>query len=127
MRSSLVLAAALAAVAVIVAPEAAARVRSISTPTRDVSQTPKLAEGEATVAYNPTDRRNLIVGSNQWQPLTDSDSEDYVGLGPDGFTRCAVWSSKGRRRELAWRADDERRPGRRPQSPSGEGPGRVCG
>ncbi len=88
------LAVAAAILAALGAPAGApAAARSIQAPTRNVSQTPRLAEGEATVAYNPTDRRNVIVGSNQWQPLADSDSEDYVGLGPSGFTRCAAWSS----------------------------------
>ena len=59
----------------------------------DVSRTPDLAEGEETVAINPLNRRNIIVGSNQWQPLTLSSNQDYFGLGPSGFTRCAVWSS----------------------------------
>jgi hypothetical protein len=59
----------------------------------DVSNTPKQAEGEETVAFNPTSPRNIIVGSNQWQPLHYASSQDYVGLGPSGFTRCAVWAS----------------------------------
>jgi hypothetical protein len=45
------------------------------------------------VAFNPANPRNVIVGSNQWQPLYYSSSQDYFGLGPSGFTRCAVWSS----------------------------------
>jgi hypothetical protein len=63
------------------------------TPIVDISNTPQLAEGEETVAFNPANPRNVIVGSNQWQPLLFSDSQDYFGLGPSGFTRCAVWSS----------------------------------
>jgi hypothetical protein len=35
----------------------------------------------------------VIVGSKQWQPLLFSSAQDYIGLGPSGFTRCAVWSS----------------------------------
>jgi hypothetical protein len=62
-------------------------------PVLDLSRTPGLAEGEETVAYNPTNRRNIIIGSNQWQPLVYSRAQDYIGLGPSGFTRCAVWSS----------------------------------
>jgi hypothetical protein len=69
MRWRLVFAAAMAAVPAMVAPAALAGVRSLSTRTRDVSRTPSLAEGEPTVAYDPTERGNIIVGSNQWQPL----------------------------------------------------------
>jgi hypothetical protein len=60
----------------------------------DVSNTPRQAEGEETVAFNPADPRNIIVGSNQWQPLIYSNTQDYIGLGPSGFTRCAAWSSR---------------------------------
>jgi hypothetical protein len=87
VRRRLLIVAAAAAIAMIAVPDTRARVRAVKTPERDVSDTPKLAEGEATVAYNPTDHGNIIVGSNQWQPLTQSDSEDHVGLGPDGFRR----------------------------------------
>lgn len=62
-------------------------------PVFDVSATPNLAEGEETVAFNPTNPRDVIVGSNQWQPLYYGSGQDYIGLGPSGFTRCAVWSS----------------------------------
>jgi hypothetical protein len=62
-------------------------------PVVDVSATPGLAEGEETVAFNPTDAQDVIIGSNQWQPLLFMDGQDYVGLGPSGFTRCAEWSS----------------------------------
>jgi hypothetical protein len=93
VRRRLLIVAAAAAIALIAVPEAGARVRTVKTPARDVSGTRNLAEGEPTIAYNPRDRRNIIVGSNQWQPLTGHDSEDYIGLGPSGFTRCAAWSS----------------------------------
>lgn len=62
-------------------------------PVIDVSRTAGLAEGEETVAFNPADRRNILVGSNQWQPLLDTNLPDFVGLGPGGFTRCALWST----------------------------------
>lgn len=86
----------LAALALLQAPAAAGDVivPVSASPVYNISQTPQLAEGEEYVAFNPKDSDNLIVGSNQWQPLTFSDSPDYIGLGPSGFTRCAVWSSQ---------------------------------
>ena len=57
----------------------------------NVSNTPTLAEGEETVAVNPTDSKDLIVGSNQWQP--PAPGAGGVGTGPEGFTTCEVWSS----------------------------------
>jgi hypothetical protein len=74
VRRRLLIVAAAAAIALIAVPEAGARVRTVKTPERDVSGTRSVAEGEATVAYNPRDRRNVIVGSNQWQPLRESDT-----------------------------------------------------
>ncbi|MFL5883432.1 MAG: sialidase family protein [Thermoleophilaceae bacterium] len=61
-------------------------------PVSDVSSTPGFAEGEETVSVNPHDTRNVIVGSNQWQPLTN-DNAGNVSVGPGGFTTCAVWAS----------------------------------
>lgn len=58
----------------------------------DVSNTPGLAEGEETVAINPTDPNDIVVGSNQWQPATASNAGN-IGLGASGATTCAVWSS----------------------------------
>ena len=58
---------------------------------RNVSNTPDRAEGEETVQVNPTDYSNVIVGSNQWTPLTPLTAP--LGLGPSGVTTCAVWSS----------------------------------
>jgi hypothetical protein len=66
---------------------------TISTPVLDVSNTPGHAEGEPTLAYNPTNPSNIVLGSNQWQPLLQSTNPDYIGLGPSGFTRCAAWAS----------------------------------
>lgn len=62
----------------------------------DVSATPGEAEGEETVAFDPANPREIVIGSNQWQPLYPSNSQDYIGLGPSGFTRCAAWSSRDR-------------------------------
>jgi hypothetical protein len=64
-----------------------------TSPVVDVSQTPGHAEGEETIAFNPTNPDDVILGSNQWQPLLTSNEQDYIGLGPGGFTRCAAWSS----------------------------------
>ena len=58
----------------------------------DVSNTPGLAEGEETVAINPTDPNDIIVGSNQWQPASSSNPGNF-GIGAEGATTCAVWSS----------------------------------
>jgi hypothetical protein len=58
----------------------------------NVSRTEGLAEGEETVAVNPTDDQNVIVGSNQWLPPTPSNTGNF-GVGPSGATTCAVWSS----------------------------------
>ena len=66
---------------------------TINTPMVDVSNTPGHAEGEPTIAYNPTNPSDIVLGSNQWQPLLESSNPDYIGLGPSGFTRCAAWAS----------------------------------
>jgi BNR/Asp-box repeat len=58
----------------------------------DVSNTPGLAEGEETVAVNPVDPSNVIVGSNQWQPATPANAGN-LAIGPEGATTCGVWSS----------------------------------
>lgn len=60
-------------------------------PVVDVSRTPHFAEGEETVAVNPLDDSDVIVGSNQWQPAADSTAS--LSAGPSGFTQCAVWST----------------------------------
>jgi BNR repeat protein len=73
------------AVLVAAAPVARAQVTN-------VSHTDGLAEGEETVAINPTDHQNVIVGSNQWLPPTPSNTGNF-GVGPSGATTCAVWSS----------------------------------
>jgi hypothetical protein len=61
-------------------------------PVWNVSSTPLRAEGEPTVVVNPLDRKNVIVGGNQWQPMTKSNIGN-VSLGPSGFGDCAVWST----------------------------------
>jgi hypothetical protein len=58
----------------------------------DVSNTPTLAEGEETVAINPANPDDIVVGSNQWQPATPNNAGNF-GLGASGVTTCAVWSS----------------------------------
>jgi hypothetical protein len=83
-RSAVVAAVVCAAFAA-AAPTAAAQVTN-------VSRTAGLAEGEETVAINPTDRQNVIVGSNQWLPPTPGNVGNF-GVGPSGATTCAVWSS----------------------------------
>ena len=62
-------------------------------PVHDVSNTPGMAEGEESIAVNPTDSNDIIVGSNQWQPWTQATSMQYTGTGPSGLGLCAVWSS----------------------------------
>ncbi|MFN2543820.1 MAG: sialidase family protein [Actinomycetota bacterium] len=66
---------------------------SFHTPVRNVSNTAQLAEGEETVAINPTDPRNIIVGSNQWQALDQRNSTNF-SLGASGTTMCARWASQ---------------------------------
>jgi hypothetical protein len=66
---------------------------AVSTPVVDVSGTLGEAEGEEYPAFYPANTRDIVVGSNQWQPMSLSGTQDFVGLGPSGFTRCAVWSS----------------------------------
>jgi hypothetical protein len=58
----------------------------------NVSATSGKAEGEEFVAVNPTNRQNIIVGSNQWYPPTPQNIGNF-GIGPGGATACAVWSS----------------------------------
>ena len=89
-RSSLAVAVAAAAVALLVAYPG----RAVGTGIRNVSRTPGHAEGEETVAVNPTDPNNIIVGSNQWQPLpVPASVAHHASTGPSGFTDCAVWST----------------------------------
>jgi len=59
---------------------------------RNVSNTPLRAEGEPTVVVNPLNPQNIIVGGNQWQPLTNSNVGN-VSIGPSGIGDCAVWAS----------------------------------
>jgi len=65
-----------------------------ATPVHDVSNTPDMAEGEESIAVNPTDPNDIIVGSNQWQPWVQATNMQYTGAGPSGFGLCAVWSSQ---------------------------------
>ena len=58
----------------------------------DVSNTPLRAEGEPTVVVNPANAENVIVGGNQWQPLTNSNVQN-LSVGPSGFGDCAAWST----------------------------------
>ncbi|HZA58311.1 MAG TPA: hypothetical protein VE401_01735 [Solirubrobacterales bacterium] len=63
-------------------PAAGADPVTIDTPLRNVSRTHDLAEAEPTISYNPTNPKNIIVGGNLWQPLTQSDNWDLIGLRP---------------------------------------------
>src|ERR1041385_8025741 len=85
-RSSFALAAALVALL------ATYPSRAAGTGVRNVSNTQGRAEGEETVAVNPADPSNVIVGSNQWQPLGGAKT-GRVSAGASGFTDCAVWST----------------------------------
>jgi len=58
----------------------------------DVSNTPLRAEGEPTVVVNPADPENVIVGGNQWQPLTNSNIAN-LSIGPSGVGDCAAWAT----------------------------------
>lgn len=60
-------------------------------PLSQVSASPGQGEGEQTVAVNPRNPLNVIVGSNQWQPLSENNAGNTPGL--SGVTDCAVWSS----------------------------------
>jgi hypothetical protein len=92
MRGRLALAGA-AVLTLAATPGAGATPVTATTPVANVSATPNEAEGEEYVAINPANPTDVVVGSNQWQPLYPSGSQDYIGLGPSGFTRCAVWVS----------------------------------
>ena len=83
-----------AALAVLVAATGAATAAGGHRPPTgvvNVSRTPDLAEGEETVAVNPRDPDNIIVGSNQFQPFQDADPS--LPVGGSGITQCAVWST----------------------------------
>jgi hypothetical protein len=77
----------LAALAIALAIPAAAHAQVY-----DVSNTPGLAEGEETVAVDPRDPNDVVVGSNQWQPAT-AQNVGNEAIGPSGATTCAVWAS----------------------------------
>jgi hypothetical protein len=62
-------------------------------PVYDVSNTPERGEGEETVAINPVNPKNIIVGSNQEIPTTESNAGN-VGIGPNGIVSCAEWASQ---------------------------------
>jgi hypothetical protein len=89
-RISLVVAA--TSVALLALAPARSPAKSVLPAIRDVSNTPGYAEGEEAVAVNPRNPRDLIVGSNQWQPLTSSNAGN-IPLAPSGVTTCGVWSS----------------------------------
>jgi len=57
----------------------------------DVSNSPDKAEGEESVAVNPTDPSNILVGSNLFQPLDSS--LGAVPEGGSGSQQAGVWSS----------------------------------
>jgi hypothetical protein len=59
----------------------------------DVSNTPERAEGEETIAINPARAKNIIVGSNQWIPSTESNAGN-IGIGANGIVSCAEWASQ---------------------------------
>src|SRR2546428_210764 len=51
----------------------------------NVSNTACYAEGEETVSANPLNARDILVGSNQWQP-PDCANIGNQALGPSGAT-----------------------------------------
>ena len=55
----------------------------------NVSQTPDLAEGEQSIAINPVDPKNILIGSNQFQPFPTG----TPGVGFNGVTSSALWRS----------------------------------
>jgi len=63
-----------------------------ATGVRNASATPGYAEGEETVSANPQNPLDVLVGSNQWQPLSSANLGNN-SLGPSGFTTCAVFAS----------------------------------
>jgi hypothetical protein len=58
----------------------------------NVSNTACNAEGEETVSANPLNARDILVGSNQWQP-PDCANLGNQALGPSGATTCAIFDS----------------------------------
>ncbi|MDQ6747272.1 MAG: glycoside hydrolase [Candidatus Dormibacteraeota bacterium] len=94
---------ALAAVNLALVPITASAARPPAPAVVNVSNSANLAEGEETVSANPRNPRDLLVGSNQWQPATPGNAGN-VGVGASGTTSCAVFDShdgggtwKGRR------------------------------
>jgi hypothetical protein len=55
---------------------------------RNVSNTTTRAEAEESVAVNPANGANLIVGSNQYETLSSSTG---LAPGPSGTITCAAW------------------------------------
>jgi outer membrane protein assembly factor BamB len=76
----------------VVALVAPSQVSARTTRVYDVSNTPERAEGEETVAINPKNAKNIIVGSNQWLPSTPGNLGN-IGIGANGIVSCAEWSS----------------------------------
>ncbi|MEA2684364.1 MAG: hypothetical protein QOK05_2692 [Chloroflexota bacterium] len=58
----------------------------------NVSNSPAFAEGEETVSANPASAQDVVVGSNQWQPMTPTNTGN-IGVGASGATSCAVFDS----------------------------------
>ena len=58
----------------------------------NVTATPDLAEGEEFIAPNPRNPRDILLGSNQFQPAT-TENAGNVSVGPSGVLNCGLWAS----------------------------------
>ena len=86
------IAAVVAVLALLAAPHPFGAVsRSADTAVHDVSNTPDRAEGEEALAVDPLDPQNIIVGSNQFMPLTPQTGAVPEGL--SGSQQAGVWAS----------------------------------
>jgi hypothetical protein len=56
----------------------------------DVTNTPAYSETEPSLSVDPVDPSRLIVGSNQWEPLTPGG----MVIGADGFVDTGQWYSE---------------------------------
>lgn len=91
-RAAPAIAAAVAVLALVAAPRALGAVsRSADAAVHNVSNTPDRAEGEEAIAVDPLNPQNLIVGSNQFMPLTPQTGAVPEGL--SGSQQAGVWAS----------------------------------
>jgi hypothetical protein len=86
------IAAAVAVLALLAAPRPlGAASPSSDTGVHNVSNTPDRAEGEEAIAVDPLNPQNIIVGSNQFMPLTPQTGAVPEGL--SGSQQAGVWAS----------------------------------